>query len=163
MGKNVVVTVILVCLAFSVCGCGCEYKAANQSPKGFEPLFNGKDLTGWHRHTGLPGKIGGRWFVEDGMLVGMQDARGKGGLLSTARKFRDFELQLETKIDWPFDSGVFLRVGPGGKSHQVTLDYRKDGEIGAIYCPWTQGFVKHCKEGIKHFEKDEWNKGIHTD
>jgi hypothetical protein len=48
-------------------------------------------------------------------------------------------------------------VGPDGKSHQVTLDYRSGGEIGGIYCPWTRGFVTHCEEGMDRWIKDEWN------
>ena len=111
-------------------------------------------------HDGLPGdtKPTGKWFVENGAIVGVQDPPGKGGFLSTTETFRDFELLLDTKIDWPFDTGVFLRVGPDGKSHQVTLDYRDGGEIGGIYCPWTHGFVHHCPEGINYFKKDQWNK-----
>ncbi|MEN8126615.1 MAG: DUF1080 domain-containing protein [Planctomycetota bacterium] len=134
--------------------------AASQVPAGFVSLFNGKDLTGWKLHDGLPGETEptGKWTVEDGAIVGVQDPPGKGGFLTTTETFRDFELMLETKIDWPFDSGVFLRVGPDGKSHQVTLDYRDGGEIGGIYCPWTQGFVHHCSDGIKSFNKDQWNK-----
>jgi len=140
---------------------GLETKAAEtQAPAGFTSLFNGEDLSGWKRHDGLPGeeKPAGKWFVEDGAIVGVQDPPGQGGFLATEKTFRDFELLLETKIDWPFDSGVFLRVGPDGKSHQVTLDYREGGEIGGIYLPWTRGFVHHCPEGIKHFQKDQWNR-----
>ena len=123
-------------------------------------LFNGTDLTGWKRHEGLPGddEPTGKWTVEDGAIVGVQDPPGKGGFLTTLQKFRDFELQLETKIDWPFDSGVFLRVGQDGKSHQVTLDYRPDGQIGRIYCPWTHAVVHECPEGIKHFKAGQWNR-----
>lgn len=82
----------------------------------------------------------------------------RGGFLTTTETFRDFEFRCETKIDWPFDSGVFLRVGPDGKSHQVTLDYRPGGEIGAIYCPWTHGGVHACPDGIDHFRKNAWNE-----
>lgn len=134
--------------------------AAKTPRKGFVSLFNGQDLTGWKQHEGLPNetKPTGKWFVENGAIVGVQDPPGKGGFLTTDETFRDFELLLETKIDWPFDTGVFLRVGPDGKSHQVTLDYRDGGEIGGIYCPWTRGFVHHCPDGIKSFKKDQWNK-----
>ena len=130
----------------------------NQPPEGFVSLFNGADLTGWKRHENLPGHgVGGKWTVEEGAIAGMQDPPGKGGFLTTLKEFKNFELLLETKIDWPFDSGVFLRVGPEGKSHQVTIDYRPGGEIGGIYCPWTQAFVHHCPEGINHFRRDDWN------
>lgn len=141
---------------------GSDHDAAAgiQVPPGFVSLFNGSDLDGWKMHDGLPGEEvpTGRWFVENGAIVGVQDPPGQGGFLATEKKFRDFELMLETKIDWPFDSGVFLRVGPDGKSHQVTLDYRDGAEIGGIYCPWTQGYVHYCPEGIKHFQKDQWNR-----
>lgn len=129
------------------------------APESGEPLFDGRTLTGWKRHDGLPDHgVAGKWLVEDGAIVGMQDPPGQGGFLTTYRTFRDFDLTFETKVDWPFDSGVFLRVGPDGKSHQVTLDYRPDGEIGAIYIPWLRGFVHHAPKGIEHFKKDAWNR-----
>ncbi|MGQ9589999.1 MAG: 3-keto-disaccharide hydrolase [Planctomycetota bacterium] len=127
--------------------------------EGFEDLFDGRTLTGWKRHEGLPGHgVAGKWHVEDGAIVGVQDPPGEGGFLTTYRSFRDFEVEFETKIDWPFDSGAFLRTGPTGRSHQVTLDWRPGGEIGAIYIPWGPGFVCHAPEGAKRFKKDEWNK-----
>lgn len=143
-------------------GCGgnqqSECRLLNKVPAGFEALFNGEDLSGWKRHENLPGHgVAGKWTVEDGAIVGVQDPPGKGGFLTTLTEYRDFELLLDTKIDWPFDSGVFLRTGPAGKSHQVTLDYRPGGQIGSIYLPWTRGGVHDCPEGVKHFKKDEWN------
>jgi len=128
------------------------------APKGGESLFDGQSLTGWKRHDALPGHaVAGKWYVEDGAIVGVQDPPGQGGFLTTFRKFKDFEFECETQVDWPFDSGIFLRVGPDGKSHQVTIDYRDGGDIGGIYCPWTQGFVHRSPEGIKHFKKGAWN------
>ena len=146
------------CLVGVIVLLGFHTAFAGEPPEGFVSLFNGKDLDGWKRHDNLPGHgVAGKWVVEDGAIVGMQDPPGKGGFLTTLRTYEDFELRLETKIDWPFDSGVFLRVGPEGKSHQVTLDYRPGGQIGGIYCPWTRGYVHHCPDGIKHFKKDQWN------
>ncbi len=130
-------------------------RAKNLDPEGYSPLFDGVSLTGWKKHET---QSDGKWTVEDRAIVGRQHPPGKGGFLRTTRTYKNYELAFETKIEWPFDSGAFLRVGPDGKSHQVTLDYRKGGEIGGIYCPWTQGFVHHCPDGIKSFKKDEWNK-----
>lgn len=148
------------CANLSATATGPNTLTDQQKAAGFILLFNGKDLTGWKRHDHLPGETEptGKWFVEEDAIVGIQDPPGKGGFLTTLRTFRDFELTLETRIDWPFDSGIFLRVGPDGKSHQVTLDYRDGGEIGGIYCPWTHGFVDHCPDGINAFKKDQWNK-----
>ncbi|MHC4867240.1 MAG: 3-keto-disaccharide hydrolase [Planctomycetota bacterium] len=161
MMKNMQLSAKLIVLGLGVTlglvGCAGEL-AVKRAPKGFVSLFNGSDLAGWKRHENLPGHgVAGKWFVDDGAIVGMQDPPGQGGFLTTLEEFGDFELLLETKIDWPFDSGVFLRVGPDGKSHQVTLDYRPAGQIGSIYCPWTQGRVQSCPQGMQQFKADEWN------
>lgn len=124
----------------------------------FVSIFDGETLEGWERHMGLPGEqVGGKWEVVDGAIVGDQDPPGHGGFLVTTEEYGDFELALETKLDYPVDSGIFLRVGEDGKSHQVTLDYREGGDIGAIYLPWTQGSVMSNPDGVDHFEENVWN------
>ena len=132
--------------------------AGAPSEVGFVSLFDGKTLEGWHRHEGLPeDNIGGKWEVIDGAIAGDQDPPGAGGFLTTTGTYKDYVLRLEARIDYPVDSGVFLRVGPTGKSHQVTLDNRPDGTIGSIYLPWTQSMVFENKEGAAHFKSGEWN------
>lgn len=125
---------------------------------GFVPLFDGETLDGWWPHTGVPKfHVGGKWEVVDGLLVGQQDPPGKGGFLATKQKFQDFVIRLEVNMDYPSDSGVFLRMGEDGKSHQVTLDNRPDGQFGRIYLPWTQASVHDSPEGVKSFKQDAWN------
>ena len=46
-------------------------------------------------------------------------------------------------------------MAPHGKGAQITLDYRPDGEIGAIYA---DGFLKHNPDGIALWKKDGWNQ-----
>ena len=107
---------------------------------------------------GLPAdNIGGKWKVIDDAITGDQDPPGEGGFLITDEIYSDFILKLETKIDWPVDSGIFLRVGEDGKSHQVTLDHRPEGDIGGIYLPWTQGFVRRSPQGIQYWKTGVWN------
>jgi hypothetical protein len=73
-----------------------------QTPEGFKPLFNGKDLTGW-KSTG-DSKV---WGVEDGVLY---VAGGGGGWLITEKDFANFELRLEYKMPKMGNSGVGLRI-----------------------------------------------------
>ncbi len=124
-------------------------------PKRLEPapIFDGKSLSGWVTRGG---RYDGNadWTVEDGALVGRQNSKREGGLIYTARPYTEFLLTLECKLDWPFDSGIFLRMAPNGKGAQITLDYREGGEIGAIYA---DGFLNHNPDGIKLWKKDEWN------
>jgi hypothetical protein len=103
--------------------------------KGFVPLFNGKDLQGWHTNTQkiVHGR-GGHWQAEQGVLTGEQDppGSGNGGVLMTHGEYGDFELRLELAPDWGIDSGVFLRTNPQGECFQVYVDYREQGNVGWI-------------------------------
>jgi hypothetical protein len=102
-------------------------------PEGFTPIFNGKDLTGWHvsrtnHHGTMP-----LFRVLDGVLVGTQDPPGKGGILLTDKKYKNVEVFLEIKPDWGCDGGLFLRSSEAGEAYQVTLDYLPGGGMGGIY------------------------------
>ncbi len=161
--ENLSTIFCLVIFAAIFFSCTAEVSHRETSPpvelweEGFESIFDGKTLDGWKRHDGLPeDNIGGRWQVIDGAIAGDQDPPGRGGLLITTQKYRDYLLKLEVNIDYPVDSGIFLRVGETGRSHQVTLDNREGGQIGAIYLPWTQGGVMESPEGMEHFTSSEW-------
>ncbi len=124
----------------------------------FESIFDGKTLSGWKPHEGMPeAHRGGRWWVEEGELRGMQDPPGRGGLLWLDRDFRDFILRLQVRLEFPMDSGVFVRVGPDGRSHQITLDHRPGSDVGAIYVPFGGGMVHQAPEGAKALREGKWN------
>lgn len=143
------VAIVTTCLLISAT----EPQSQEEEP-GFASLFDGKTLEGWVTEGG---RYDGHatWNVEDGALVGRQGPGGRGGLLYTARKYACFVLRLEARIDYPFDSGIFLRMAPEGKGAQITLDYRPDGEVGGIY---SDGYLQHNEEGKARFRRDEWNE-----
>jgi len=79
---------------------------------GFEPLFNGKDLTGWEMKQSK-GEAKDYWSVtEDGILT----AKAGTGWLGTTKEYGDFILRVEWRIQEGGNSGVFLRV-PGVKEN----------------------------------------------
>ena len=119
---------------------------AAEPPPGFKPLFNGKDLSGWH---GMPdfslftlaalpkaereAKIAAwtattreHWTVQGDELVN----DGKGAYLTTDKDYGDIELLVEYKTVPLADSGIYLRGTP-----QVQIwDYTKAGgkwQLGA--------------------------------
>ncbi len=77
---------------------------------GFELLFNGKDLTGWHYNDapfdGKTQSSDGRYTARDGRIVVNP---GKGlAQLRTVREFpHDFHLKLEFRAGVNADSGIF--------------------------------------------------------
>jgi hypothetical protein len=85
--------------------------ASKPDEAGFEPIFDGKTLKGWHAsaktgHSQASGhRSGGRWVAEDGAIVGSQDIKGNGGILITDSSFGDFEIALEMRNDFGPDSG----------------------------------------------------------
>ena len=123
---------------------------------GWRELFDGHSLTGW---TSVGGRYDGHaaWSIEDGAITGREGPGRAGGLLYTADSYTDFEFECEVKIEWPFDSGIFLRMvpPPGGKGVQVTIDFRPGGEIAALYA---DGFLLHNESAMERFRKDEWNR-----
>ena len=134
---------------------GAQSEEAAPSPatlEWFQP-FDGKSLSGW---TEKGGRYDGtaRWSVEDGMIVGRSGPNRKGGLLYTTQAWHSFEFRFDTWIDYPFDSGVFVRMTPKAKGAQVTLDWRPGGEIGGIY---SDGWLQHRSEGAEKFGKGAWN------
>jgi len=119
---------------------------AGEPPKGFESLFNEKDLSGWwglgtedpakwmaltpeallDKETSSLEDISKHWSIDGDELVN----DGKGLYLSTKKNYADFELLLEYKTVAKADSGIYLRGIP-----QVQIwDYTKEGgkwNIGA--------------------------------
>ena len=104
--------------------------AANEPPKGFVALFNGKDLSGWEGMIagGKPqemlklspkdraaaqakadANLRKHWKVENGYIV---NPTGKGTYLCTTKQYGDFELLMDWWIGPGADSGVYLRGTP---------------------------------------------------
>ncbi|ALN63561.1 putative secreted glycosyl hydrolase [Lysobacter antibioticus] len=79
--------------------------ATPRSARGFQPLFDGHSLKGWHLY-GQRGKPVAGWRVVDGAIV----RSGPGGDLVSDRVYRDFELRIEWKIAPGGNSGIFYRA-----------------------------------------------------
>ena len=83
-----------------------------------EPLFNGKDLTGWEPINNTPEFLEtpgmSHWTVKNGELTN----EGKGSNLRTTKTFNDFKLHVEFNCPPGENSGIYLRgryevqVGP---------------------------------------------------
>lgn len=134
MLKRLMPAAILCSLAISVC-------PAADVPDGFQPIFNGKDLTGWHGMPHFdPRKLDAmtdeerkaklaewnedaqkHWTVENGELVN----DGHGAYLVTDKDYGDYELLIDYKTVARADSGIYLKGTP-----QVQIwDYTDPGKF----------------------------------
>jgi 3-keto-disaccharide hydrolase len=85
---------------------------AEEKEKGFVPLFNGKDLTGWV----VKGKAEG-WKVKEGVI--RSEGAAGGDWLRSDKEYGDFILKLDWKVSKDGNSGVFLRVPDKGAPWQT--------------------------------------------
>jgi hypothetical protein len=112
---------IRIITAFLLC-CLLAGSLQAQVPAGFRRIFNGRNLKGWHisrtTHQGTTPDV----RVEQGAIVLRQQPYGQGGVLLSDKKYRNFELYLEAKIDSFTNGGIFIRSSESGIAYQVELD-----------------------------------------
>jgi hypothetical protein len=102
-----------------------------QIPPGFKSLFNGKNLKGWHTSRTSHQGTTGNFYVEDGQIVLKQGPYGQGGVLLTDKKYKDFELYVEVKIDSFCNGGIFIRSTESGQAYQIELAL--PGSTGSLF------------------------------
>lgn len=128
-----------------------------QVPPGFKPIFNGRNLKGWHisrtTHQGTTPEV----RVEDGALVLRQHPFGQGGVLLSDKTYQNFELYLEAKIDSFTNGGIFLRSSESGIAYQVELD-ETAGSTGALLgerMPVSKSAQALSRAGV--WKANDWN------
>ncbi len=74
----------------------------SKSPEAIS-LFNGENLDGWQNFGG------GKFYVEDGMIVGETAPLLPNSFLATEEMYTDFDLELDVKVDPVLNSGIQVR------------------------------------------------------
>jgi hypothetical protein len=69
-----------------------------------QPIFNGKDLSGWKVPNPNPW-----WSAADGVLTGQSDEKLKGHVLQTEKAYKDFLFEGDFRFQGDIDSGVLFR------------------------------------------------------
>ena len=126
--------------------------------KGFQSIFNGKDLKGWEGDLKL-------WKVRDKMIVGDSPGIKKNQFLATEKQYADFELRLEFRMHGgKGNSGIQFRSKRLPDSSAVE-GYQAD--LGQKY--WGCLYDEHRRRKIlaqapeKLFDvlkKDGWNEYV---
>ena len=100
---------------------------------GFVELFNGKDLSGWTQRNGTA-----TYRVEGDQIVGKTSEGSPNSFLCTEKKYGDFELQFEVKVDSRLNSGVQIRSqskgdSPSGRVNGPQVEISTDKMAGYVY------------------------------
>ncbi len=129
-------------------------KQKDREKRGWTPLFNGKDLTGWKPEGNAV------WKVEDGLLIGVQGPGGAAGDLFTEKDYDDFRLKVTFKMEWPANSGVWFRYQGPDKAYQADILEYKNPECytGTLYCPGRMFLAMNTDPAL--VKRDDWNTMI---
>jgi len=136
-------------------------RASAQESKGFRPLFNGKDLTGW-----ITPDDKSLFTVEDGEIVGRtgQEKLKKNEFLVTDRPYGDFVLKAKVKIR-NGNSGIQFRSrrAPDGAVSGPQADVA-DGYWGLLYEERGRGILeRYPPDKAKALVKPgDWNEFVIT-
>jgi len=151
----------------------CNLTAADE--EGFVSIFDGKTLTGWEQHSGKA-----EYRVEDDAVVGKTVPKTGNSFMCTTKKYGDFILEIEFKVDSSMNSGIQIRSNfydkettveidgkpkkfPADRVHgyQYEIDPSARAFTGGIYDEGRRGWLKDLKDNEtarNAFKKGEWNK-----
>lgn len=150
MKKNFIMLLCLLC-------------AAVVSAQNWQPLFNGKNLSGWKKLNG-----NAEYKVEDGAIVGVSKMNTPNTFLSTKDKYGDFILEFEFKVDDGLNSGVQFR-SESKKDYQKGRVHGYQFEIDPSDRAWSGGVYDEARRGWLYpltknpdaksaFRRGQWNK-----
>ena len=145
----------VICFLLVLCAC---------TPKdNWEPLFNGRDLSGFIQ---LNGKAPFR--VEEGMLIGKSVMNQPNSFLATEHEYGDFILEFDAICDSSLNSGVQFRSESNpdyqiGRVHgyQCEIDPSERAWSGGIYDEARRGWLVTLQEnglGQAAYNSDGWNR-----
>lgn len=128
----------------------------------WKELFNGVNLRGWEVLNG-----NAPYDVEEGMIVGTSVTKSPNTFLATKKKYTNFILEYDMKMDEGLNSGVQIRSHSNkeynnGRVHgpQVECEDSKRAWAGGIYDEARKGWrypLDYNSEAKRSFKKGEWN------
>jgi hypothetical protein len=136
--------------ALLLCAAVCRAEEKPTDVK-LEPLFNGKDLTGWKAPDPNP-----FWKAVDGVLVGESDAAKKGNVMYTEKSYGDFVLESDVRFPNDIDSGFMW----GKPELQVQIGVSRSLKVdmtGSIYYKGKYPEEARAKGVDKLLKLNEWN------
>jgi hypothetical protein len=151
-----------------------SFSSQVQAEDAFVSLFDGKSLTGWEQHSGTA-----EYRVENGTIIGKTVPNTGNSFLCTARKYANFILEVEFKVDPSMNSGIQFRSNyytqeteveiagkkkkfPADRVHgyQFEIDPSPRAYTGGVYDEGRRGWLfdlKNNEAARKAFKQGDWN------
>ena len=149
--------IFFLCISLS----SCATQVKDDTP--WVDLFNGKNLEGWTQKGG-----DAKYEVKDNMIIGSTVANTPNSFLTTDKKYGDFILEVEYKVDSTMNSGIQIRSSStpqyqNGRVHgyQIEIDPSDRAWSAGIYDEGRRGWLNTLEknpEAQKAFKQNEWNK-----
>jgi Domain of Unknown Function (DUF1080)/Concanavalin A-like lectin/glucanases superfamily len=98
--------VALLCISTLASGALSQQSSPSLEQTGFEPILNGKDLTGW------AGAVDDYEVVEGAIVC----KKGRGGVLFTKQQYADFVVRLEFQMPAGGNNGLAIRYPGTGRA-----------------------------------------------
>ena len=109
----------------------------------WQPLFNGKDLTGWKQLGGAA-----KYEVKNGEINGITVVNTPNSFLVTEKEYTDFIFETDVKLDSPSNSGIQFRSESkpdyqNGKvfGYQMEIDPSPREWSGGVYAESRRGWL----------------------
>lgn len=107
-----------------------------------EPLFNGKDLTGFKGENAA-----NFWRVENGVLIGENDAAKKGHYLWTEKEYGDFIVEFDARWKATTERGVDTGIEMRKPKIQLQLGVSGSLKVDMTGCFYTGGKPAYPEAG----------------
>lgn len=174
--SSLFLSLIIVSLILFLSSCQPSNHEQAQSEESWIDLFDGASLTGWKIIEGE-----GKFYAEDGKIVGEYTLEGGNSYLVTEKNYSDFLLELEVMIDTFMNSGVQIRNNiyekenttqymggnfkisertwtPGtAHGYQIEVDPTPRAWSGGFYEPGARGWLQTLKNNES--ARNAWKNG----
>ncbi len=139
---------------------GCNEEKKDDTP--WISLFDGQTLNGWTQKGGVA-----EYMVRDETIVGTTVSNTPNSFMTSDKRYGDFILELEYKVDSSMNSGIQIRSNSfphyrDGRVHgyQIEIDPSDRAWSGGIYDEGRRGWLNpldNNPEAQKAFKQNDWN------
>jgi hypothetical protein len=168
MKHTILTSLVALSLTMAFCAVPCQAASENslsdeEKAAGWQLLFDGKDLNGWHNFKKEGVRPG--WQIKDGTIACL-DPHNAGDIV-TEGKYDWFELQLDYNISEGGNSGIMFHVTDDGgaawatgpefqlEDNQKAADQIRCGWLYALYQPPTDSKTGKPLDATK--PAGQWN------